>query len=105
VNLSIADRLPVLAPDVEQCIYRVAQEAVTNIVNHSQAKNMTLTLKPVGEKVELIVADDGVGFDAEKGFKTSRFGLVGMQERVELLGGQLHITSRPGHGTQLRLSI
>ena len=94
-----------LAPDVEQCIYRVAQEAVTNIINHSQAKNMALKLKHAGEKVELEVTDDGVGFDAEKGFKASHFGLVGMQERVQLLGGELNIESQPGHGTRLRLVI
>jgi signal transduction histidine kinase len=105
LRLSIADGLPVLSPDVEQCIYRVAQEAVTNIVNHAQAKNLVLELKPAGERVELTVSDDGIGFDVEKSLKTSRFGLVGMQERAQLVGGELHITSRPGHGTKLRLII
>jgi two-component system sensor histidine kinase DegS len=99
------DKLPALSPDVEQCIYRVAQEAVTNVVNHANTKNLTVKLEFIEEKVSLIVRDDGIGFDIEKNNKTSHFGLTGMRERAQLIGGDLTIISKPGYGTTIQLTI
>jgi signal transduction histidine kinase len=105
VDLAIMDKMPALSPDVEQCIYRVAQEAVTNVVNHAHAKNLTVWLASTEGKVTLIVRDDGIGFDIEKINKSSQFGLTGMQERAHLSGGELTITSKPGQGTAIQLTV
>jgi signal transduction histidine kinase len=105
LDLSITDTMPALSPDVEQCIYRVAQEAVTNVVKHANAKNLMVRLVFVEGKATLTVRDDGVGFDTEKTDTSSHFGLAGMQERAELVGGELKIASKPGDGTTIQLTI
>jgi signal transduction histidine kinase len=99
------DELPAISPDVEQGVYRVAQEAVTNVVKHANAKNLTVRLALIEGKVMLTVLDDGVGFDREKNNGSSHFGLAGMQERAELVGGELKIVSKPGDGTLIQLTI
>jgi signal transduction histidine kinase len=105
LNLSVADKLPSLSPDVEQCIYRVAQEAVTNVTKHAKAKTLTVNLEAAEEKVTLTVHDDGVGFDVEKKDKANHYGLEGMQERAQLVGGELTVTSKPGEGTTVKLVV
>jgi signal transduction histidine kinase len=105
MDLSITDKMPALSPDVEQCIYRVAQEAVTNVVKHANAKNLTVKLEFIEGKVTLMVSDDGVGFELEKSDKTSQFGLAGMRERSQLVGGELKIVSKPGDGTTVQLTV
>jgi signal transduction histidine kinase len=105
LNSSIADKLPSLSPDVEQCIYRVAQEAVTNVAKHAKAKTLNVNLEFTEEKVTLTVHDDGVGFDVEKKDKANNYGLQGMQERAQLVGGELTVTSKPGEGTTVKLVV
>jgi signal transduction histidine kinase len=105
LNMLITDKLPSLPPDVEQCIYRVAQEAVTNVANHARAKNVTVNLEFTEGKVMLIIRDDGGGFDVEKRDKENHFGLEGMRERAQLVGGELNIISKPGEGTTVKLVI
>jgi signal transduction histidine kinase len=105
LNSSVADELPSLSPDVEQCIYRVAQEAVTNAARHAKAKTLTVNLESTGEKVTLTVHDDGVGFDVEKKDKANDYGLEGMQERAQLVGGELTVSSKPGEGTTVKLVV
>lgn len=105
LDLSITDTMPVLSPDVEQCVYRVAQEAVMNVVNHAQAEHLAVNLEFVEGKLMLTLRDDGVGFNMGKGNKTSHLGLVGMRERAELVGGELQIISKPGEGTTIQLTI
>ena len=105
LNMLITDKLPSLSPDVEQCIYRVAQEAVTNVANHARAKNVTVNMEFTEGKVILIIRDDGVGFDVEKRDKANHFGLEGMRERAQLVGGELNIISKPGDGTTVKLVI
>jgi signal transduction histidine kinase len=105
LKLFIMDKMPALSPDVEQCVYRVAQEAITNVVNHANAKKLTVKLEFIEKKVKLTVRDDGVGFDKKRSNETSHFGLVGMRERANLIGGELNIISKPGHGTTIRLTI
>jgi signal transduction histidine kinase len=103
LDLSIADKLPPLSPDIEQSIYRVAQEAMTNVVNHAQAKNLAVRLELNEGKVMLAVRDDGIGFNPEKNGKLSHFGLTGIRERAKLIGAELKISSRPGSGTTIQL--
>jgi signal transduction histidine kinase len=105
LDLSITPDLPVLSPDIEQCIYRIAQEAITNSVNHSQGKQLTVKLEYQEEHVKLLVQDDGIGFDSEKSSDPNHFGLTGMRERAQLIGGELNIVSKPGAGTQIQLVI
>jgi signal transduction histidine kinase len=105
VNLSITDKLPSLSPDVEQCIYRVGQEAVTNVAKHAKARTLTVNLESTGEKATLTVRDDGVGFDVPKQQKANGYGLKGMQERAQLAGGELAVTSKPGEGTTVMLVV
>jgi signal transduction histidine kinase len=105
LDLSIADEVPALSPDVEQCVYRIAQEAVTNAVNHARAQNLAVKLEFDKGTVTLMVHDDGVGFDVEKGNNSSHFGLAGMKERAQLVGGALDISSKSGQGTTVQLTI
>jgi len=97
--------LPPLSPDVEQCIYRVTQEAVTNVMKHARAKKLTVKLERMDGKVILTVQDDGVGFDMKKSAEAGHFGLAGMQERAKMVGGVLEVTSNTGQGTVVRLTI
>jgi signal transduction histidine kinase len=105
LNLSITDKMPALSPDVEQCVYRVAQEAITNVVSHASAKKLTVKLEFVRGKTTLMVRDDGVGFDMEKVGKKAQFGLTGMRERAQLVGGKLNITTKPRAGTKIQLTV
>jgi signal transduction histidine kinase len=90
-------------------LLRIIQEALANVRKHAQARNAWISFKLLeGNHLELIVADDGLGFEpgsvpAEPS-RTS-FGLAGMRERVESLGGELQLDSRPGGGTHVRVSI
>jgi signal transduction histidine kinase len=103
--LSLPEPLPSLSPDVEQCIYRIAQEALENTVRHAGARILELGLALNGPAITLTVADDGVGFDPAPGEQGAHFGLLGMRERAELSGGELLVESRPGQGTRVRLVI
>ncbi|SHE29090.1 Signal transduction histidine kinase [Ferrithrix thermotolerans DSM 19514] len=88
-----------ISPEVEVTLYRVAQEALTNVNKHSGATSATIKLKKFGNEIVLTVLDHGKGFDASAARKLESFGILGMKERVELLGGRLDVYSRPGGGT------
>jgi signal transduction histidine kinase len=76
LELSLPNNIPVLSPDVEQAVYRIAQEAIANVVNHANAKKLTVQLEFTGGKLKLLVRDDGAGFEPEKINKASQFGLT-----------------------------
>jgi signal transduction histidine kinase len=97
--------VPPLSPDAEQCLYRVAQEAVANVVKHASAKKLTVKLEFAEGGATLSVSDDGIGFDTEQIDQTSHFGLAGMQERAQMFGGELAIISKPGDGTTIKLTL
>jgi signal transduction histidine kinase len=92
-----------LDPELENTVYRVVQEALTNAAKHSRAEHVRLRVAAVGAMIEVEVTDDGVGFDPEEA--GPGFGLVGMRERVELAGGRIEISSSPGSGTTLAAAI
>jgi len=95
-----------LSPLVQTTMYRILQEALTNVARHAQAKVVGVVLKQDGNTLELVIRDDGVGFDAPAALeKASGLGLHGMQERAALLGGSVAIESRRGHGTTIRARI
>jgi signal transduction histidine kinase len=107
LNLALAlpDPLPSLPPNVEQCVYRVAQEALENIVYHADAQNVRLALESSAGHIRLTVQDDGHGFDPRVRVTGGHFGLVGMKERAILAGGSLSIESGSGAGTKVVLEI
>ncbi|HRF48214.1 MAG TPA: histidine kinase [Anaerolineales bacterium] len=91
-----------LSRELELALYRVAQEALTNIARHSQAKTAQVSLRQVAGRVTLSIVDDGAGFDAEAVLAhPSGLGLAGMRERLALVGGSLQVQSTPGQGTVL----
>ncbi len=92
-----------LSPPVEIVVYRLVQEALTNVVKHARASRASVSVVSDGACVGIDVRDEGVGFQQEG--DTSGFGLVGMSERVALVGGRLQIESAPGRGTHVRAEI
>jgi signal transduction histidine kinase len=93
-----------LQPSAELVVYRLVQEAMTNISKYAQASNVWVELSAGPDQVSIAVRDDGIGFDATA--KTSSaYGLVGMRFRVEAEGGTLQIISTPGQGTHLRATL
>ena len=92
-----------LQPDVENAIYRLVQEGVTNAAKHSGASRVRVSIDEHDGTVEIVVEDDGAGFDPEA--DTAGFGLVGMHERVALAGGRLEVQTGPGEGTAVRAAI
>jgi signal transduction histidine kinase len=102
-NSIVADGLPPLA---QTTMYRILQEALTNIARHARAQAVHVDLKQDGTALELVIRDDGVGFDVGAVLHAaSGLGLHGMQERVALLGGSVEIASQPGQGTTIRARI
>jgi two-component system sensor histidine kinase UhpB len=102
IDRSIERRLPLDADD-ELVIYRVAQEALTNVVRHSGAQTASLSLRREDEQVVLCVIDDGAGIPPAQ--LESSFGIRGMRERALLVGASLTIESTPGQGTTVRLVV
>jgi PAS domain S-box-containing protein len=102
----VQKRLPV---HLETTVYRIVQEALTNVLKHSRARNVSIIIERRGDFVLTIIEDNGCGFDAEEMINTPvrerRLGLLGMQERVALVGGALNIESTPGTGTTLYVRI
>lgn len=86
--------------ELESAIYRVVQEALTNVAKHAKADCVWIEVAQDHNSIQIIVRDDGVGFDMDD--RGRGFGLVGMRERVALAGGSLAIVSTPGSGTELR---
>ena len=94
-----------LPPAVETTCYRIVQEALTNIVRHARAKQVLVVVDRRDQQLHLLIQDDGVGFDVPEVLKQASggasLGLLGMQERVSLVEGQIEIKSSPGHGTEI----
>ena len=108
VELEAIDLDERLAPEVETALYRVVQEALTNVARHAQANRVRLRLERKPSTVVAVIEDDGIGFDVAEpaGQVLERgVGLVGAQERVAFLGGSLSIQSRPGQGTRLSVKV
>src|SRR6476659_2997298 len=92
-----------LDPELETVVYRLAQEALNNVAKHAGADRAQLQVCSREDRLELLVSDDGKGFDQTD--EHSGFGLAGMRERVELVGGELQIESKPGDGTRVMASV
>ncbi len=107
VDLRLDCESPHVSPEVAVAVFRVAQEALTNVVRHARATRVDIELGTLTGSLRLSVADDGTGFDLEdaRGRPTASVGLFGMAERVGLVGGSLEIDSCTGGGTRVRASI
>lgn len=95
------DPLPAMARSSALCLFRVAQEALSNVVHHAHARTAGITLRARDDGLLLTVLDDGIGFDPERRRRDMSLGLASMRERVELVGGRLEIESAPGRGTKI----
>ncbi len=90
---------------METVLYRIVQEALTNVARHAQAENVQVQLEREDSLVRVAIEDDGQGFDVDGALNSHEYGLglLGMQERVELIGGSFHLESALGRGTRLRV--
>lgn len=95
--------IPRLPSELELVIYRVAQEALTNVLRHAEASRCRIELDATEGNVELRVSDDGVGIPTQRASET--VGIEGMRERALLANGTLDVDSRPGQGTQITLRV
>jgi signal transduction histidine kinase len=102
VAIQLGERL---SGDIETAIYRIIQEALTNIARHAQAKSASILVERYGDMVRAIVEDDGIGFDARANHGERHLGLLGMRERAELLNGTVTIESSLEHGTSVFIEI
>ena len=94
-----------LPSEIATTLYRVAQESLTNIEKHSRAKTVNVILQQMGPMLQLIIRDDGVGFDASATLRKTGIGLRNMRERVEFIGGEFELASEPGFGTEITVLL
>ena len=97
--------LPGLPEELSIALFRVGQEALTNVIRHAKAKNVQLTLSADGGNVALSIEDDGIGIDTKSGNSEASHGIIGMRHRVETLGGTFTLQSTPGNGTRLKIQV
>ena len=99
----LEDRLP---SRMEITVFRIVQEATTNVVRHSGSSNVNIKVAATNLEVTATIEDDGAGFDVEAAFQApDSWGLRGIRERVGVVGGKLKIKSEPGKGTKIRFQI
>lgn len=107
ITLRVTGERARLAPSCELTVYRAAQEALSNVVRHAGATRVRVSLR-FGEQIELTVSDDGSGIAepaGASGIPVERLGLIGMRERVSLLGGTVLVAPRAPHGTRVHVSV
>ena len=105
VTFSAVDGLNGIPQDVALCLYRVAQEALRNIAVHAAAHKAQVTLSSSEKGLELVIADDGQGFNLAEARGFGGLGLISLDERVRLIGGSLTINTEPQHGTEVRVQV
>ncbi|TDV49053.1 multi-sensor signal transduction histidine kinase [Pseudomonas graminis] len=102
--VQVPDNLPSLPDATAIGLFRILQESLTNVMRHAEAHTVELSLTLSDDVLCMRIADDGKGFDL-RAERPASFGLVGMRERVLIMGGQLHLDTLPGEGTTLRIHI
>ena len=103
-----SDGMPRLRSEEELALFRISQEALTNVAKHAQASHVTITLESSRENIRLNISDNGVGFDPVHSRQTPNYpslGLIEMQERSESVGGHLTVDSEPGNGTRVTVEL
>jgi signal transduction histidine kinase len=103
------DDLPLRLPEeIESALFRISQEALTNVAKHAEAEEVILTIEKTGNMVCLTIKDDGKGFDlssSQRSGKRPGWGHLIMQERAQAIGGQFHVESVPGEGTKILVEV
>ncbi|MHB1170740.1 MAG: HAMP domain-containing sensor histidine kinase [Longimicrobiales bacterium] len=107
LELAVEDQERLLSPETELAVYRIVQESLSNVVRHAGAETVFVGVQRQDGILEIVVRDDGRGFDLEHALDDSGrgLGLFGMQERASYIGGTVDIESRPGEGTRVRVRI
>jgi two-component system sensor histidine kinase UhpB len=105
LECDLPESLPKLPPDVEQGLYRIAQEAFQNIVRHANARKIRVDWAQKNGQADLTISDDGRGFVIKEVDGAQHFGLRGMQERASMLDATLEIASQPGQGASIKISL
>ncbi|HLK46977.1 MAG TPA: two-component regulator propeller domain-containing protein [Bryobacteraceae bacterium] len=107
VHVDVSGAQNGLPQEYEQHLLRIAQEAVTNSLKHAGASQIWVKLQTESRKLDLRIVDNGRGFEHQDVFSSlgGHFGLIGMRERAERLGGELHLASHPGEGTQVEVTV
>jgi signal transduction histidine kinase len=107
VSVAVSGESRPIPQETEQQLLRIAQEAVANVTKHAGASRIEIQLQREPKRLRLRIVDDGRGFEERDAFAAhgGHFGLIGMRERAERLGGELHLASRPGEGTQVEASV
>jgi signal transduction histidine kinase len=103
-DLSAAGQESDLTTQEAQTLYRIAEEALTNVERHASAQHVTLRLACGADRVDLVIQDDGLGFDPAA-VDLDRYGLTGMNERAAMIDATLEVNSRPGGGTEVWCSL
>jgi len=108
VQVTVTDRTPDAAkgarPEAAVALFRIAQEALNNVLKHAQAKSVRIDVSATDEELVLDVHDDGRGFDP-RAARRGRWGMTTMRERAEAAGGQLHVDATPGQGTRIHARV
>lgn len=104
-ELAIASAELDLPDPLTTTVYRLLQESLTNIAKHAKASSVEITLALTEGTIAMSVRDDGVGFSPQDPRKPNSYGLIGLRERVYLLGGKIHIDSAPGQGTAIDINL
>ena len=108
VSVAADEGLKRVDPGAEIALYRIAQEALTNLAKHAKARHVDISLKREPEGITLTIADDGIGFDPSTTARPDSetgWGMIGMRERAEAVGGKLTVDSAPGKGTRIKVTI
>jgi len=94
-----------LSPEAAAALFRVVQEALTNVMKHADARQVRITLRSSGRLLRIAIADDGKGVARDQVNNRKSFGIVGKTERVHRIGGEFNIFSVPGRGTRLEIAV
>jgi two-component system sensor histidine kinase UhpB len=109
IATQVVGQLDDVPGDLAIACFRSVQEALTNVIRHARAHQVWIELHQVAGAIELAIRDDGVGFDVSRTFDQAaargHLGLLGMKERVQILGGDIQVESEPGRGTRIRISL
>lgn len=105
LTVNVPPTLNSIPPDIEQHFYRIAEEAMNNVVHHAQAKHLALTVQQTAKELTLTVLDDGAGFDPSQTPPDGHYGIAGMKERAALIDGSVQVESQPGRGTNVQLTV
>jgi signal transduction histidine kinase len=104
-DVSVDGPEPRIGPRSTTAIFRIVQEALTNVARHASASRVTVRLRETGGHIEVLVEDDGTGISEAQASDARSFGLLGIRERVQAIGGRVLIRGEPGKGTSVHVTV